>query len=90
MQLSVRSLSGSDSIKLNKLISIADIPVKPNAIPGKRQLNALSHLKDIPFATVQGAAVILLIGADAPEVFCPLNVRKGGRGEPIALETSLG
>ena len=88
--LSVRSLSGSHCIKLNKVISIADIPVKPNAIPAKRQLNALSHLKDIPFATVQGATVTLLIGADAPEVFCPLNVRKGGRGEPIALETLLG
>ena len=86
--LTVSSLHGTNSITL--VISIADIPVKPNAIPAKNELNALSHLKDIHFASVKGATVTLLVGADAPEMFCPFSIRKGCRGEPVAVETPLG
>ena len=39
---------------------------------------------------MKGATVTLLVGADAPEVFRPLSIRKGGRGEPVAVETALG
>ena len=88
--LTVSSLDGTNSIKLQKVVSIADIPVKPNASPAKNELNELSHLKNIPFTSVNGATVTLLVGADAPEVFCPLSTRKGGRGEPVAVETPLG
>ena len=46
--LTASSLHGTISITIQNVISIADIPVKPNAIPAKSELNALSHLKDIP------------------------------------------
>ena len=59
-------------------------------IPAKANLASLPHLNDIVFPTVKGASVTLLIGADVPELFCPFSVRRGDRGEPIAIETPLG
>ena len=62
--LTVSSLHGTNSITLQKVVSIADKPVKPNAIPAKNKLNVLSHLKDILFASAKGATVTLLVGAE--------------------------
>ena len=69
---------------------ISNIPVKPNLIPAKTNLASLPYLKDIVFPTVKGASVTLLVGANVPELFRQLNVRRGGCGEPIAIETPLG
>ena len=32
----------------------------------------------------------MLLGADAPEMFCVGNIRKGPKGTPYAIETLLG
>ena len=42
------------------------------------------------FPRIHGATVTLLIGADAPEIFCMQSICKGTRGQPIAVETPLG
>ena len=88
--LKVSSLTSDRTILLPRVKSISNIPVRPNLIPAKANLASLPHLNDIVFPTVKGASVTLLLGADVPELFCPLSVRRGGRGEPIAIETPLG
>ena len=88
--LSVSSLDGKESFVLPKVFSIDDIPVTPNAIPAKNDLSKLSHLRGLHFPRIHGATVTLLIGADAPEIFCMQSIRKGTRGQPIAVETPLG
>ena len=45
----------------------------------------MPHLSGITFQRIPDVTVTFLIGADAPEVFCPIDVRKGGRGQPIAF-----
>ena len=87
LTLSVSSLNDSQSICLPKVFSIENIPVNPNLTPAKGVLSALPHLTGITFPKIPGASVTLLIGADVPEVFCFVDVRKGGRGLPIAVKT---
>ena len=90
LSLDVSSLDGIQSISLTKVFSIKNIPVSPNAIPAKGALNKMPHLHDIEFQKIPGATVTLLIGADVPEAFCPIDIRRGNRGQPIAVETPLG
>ena len=90
LSLDVSSLDGIQSISLRKVFSIKNIPVSPNAILAKGALNKMPHLHDIEFQKIPGATVTLLIGADVPEAFCPIDIRKGNRGQPIAMETPLG
>ena len=48
------------------------------------------HLHDVPFPEVQRQKVSLIIGADVPEVFVPLEVRYGSANDPIAIRSCLG
>ena len=88
--LSVSSLTEDETFNLHDVLSIEDIPVTPNAIPVDKDLNSFPHLRDLNFPKVHGATVTLLIGANVPELFCTRNVRKGARGQPIAVQTPLG
>ena len=88
--LTVSSLDENETFDLPNVLSIADIPVTPNAIPTTKDLNEFPHLCGLQFPHVRDATVSLLIGADVPEVFCMRSVRKGARGQPIAVEFPLG
>ena len=90
LTLSVSSLDGLHSVNLPNVFSIGNIPINPNVIPAKGVLNTMPHLSGITFQRIPHATVTLLIGADVPEVFCPIDVRKGGRGQPIAFKSILG
>ena len=88
--LSVSCLEGGETFSLSNVVSIPEIPVSPNPVPAKGDLNRFAHLKGIPFSSIPRATVTLLIGADSPELFCVREVRKGMRGQPIAINTPLG
>ena len=90
LTLSVSSLDGLHSVNLPNVFSIENIPINPNVILAKGLLNTMPHLSGITFQRIPDATVTLLIGADVPEVFCPTDVRKGGRGQPIAFKSILG
>ena len=88
--LHVSAIDGEEAIELPKVFSMDELPIRPNLIPAKENLKAFSHLRDLTFPKVEGATVTLLIGADNPELFCPMDTCKDKRGEPIAVETPLG
>ena len=90
LTLIVSSLDGLHSVNLPNVFSIENIPINPNVIPAKGVLNTMPHLSGITFQRIPDATVTLLIGADVPEVFCPIDVRKGGRGQPIVFKSILG
>ena len=90
LTLSVSSLDGLHSVNLPNVFSIENISINPNVIPAKGVLNTMPHLSGITFQRIPDATVTLLIGADVPEVFCPIDVCKGGRGQPIAFKSILG
>ena len=88
--MSVSSLDGLHSANLPNVFSIGNIPINPNVIPVKGVLHTVPYLSEITFQRIPDATVTLLIGADVPEVFCPFDVRKGGREQPIAFKSILG
>ena len=90
LTLSVSSLDGLHSVILPNVVSIENIPINPKAIPAKGVLNIMPHLSWITFQRIPDATVTLLIGADAPEVFCPIDICKGGRRQPIEFKSILG
>ena len=83
LTLSVSSLDGLHSENVPNVFSIKNIPIYPNVIPAKGVLNTMPHLNGITFERIPDATVTLLMGADVPEVFCPTDVCKSGRGQPI-------
>ena len=83
-------LDNDKECTLANVFSLEDIPVKPNLIPARCDLELASHLKDITLRQIENAAVTILIGADTPEMFSVRSVRTGQRGQLIAIETPLG
>ena len=87
LTLSVLSLDGLHSVNLPNVFSIENIPINPNVIPAKGVLNTMPHLSEITFQRIPDATVTLLIGADVPEVFCPIDVRQTRRMSAFELKT---
>ena len=90
VSLSVSSLNGDENFVLPAVYSVSEVPILPNPVASKFDLDRFSHLKDLSFPHIPGATVTLLIGADNPEIFCTRDVRVGCKGQPIAIETPLG
>ena len=88
--LSVSSLNGDENFVLPAVYSVSEVPILPNPVVSKIDLDWFSHLKNLSFPHIPGATVTLLIGADNPEIFCIRDVRVGCKGQPIAIETPLG
>ena len=84
--LKISSLDQANSVEISNVFSIAEVPVRPNAIPVKDKLKKMLHLSDLSFPIIKGATVTLLIGANVPELFCRINARKERRCEPIAIK----
>ena len=68
--LAISPLHSIETLTLPKVFSVHDIPISRNIILAKSKLHTLAYLKDLELPSVEGATVILLIGADTPEVFC--------------------
>ena len=52
--------------------------------------NTFDHLQDIQIPKICASEVTILIGANAPDVFLQLEVRKGNPSQPYAIKTILG
>ena len=89
VSFSVCSLNGGENFVLPAVYSVNEVPILPNPVISKIDLDRFSHLKDLSFAHIPGATVTL-IGANNPEIFCTRDVRVGCKGQPIAVETPLG
>ncbi len=72
-------------MNLYSVYVIDDIPVKSCNV----NISQFSHLKDLPVVRNM-SNVDLLIGQDNSEILIPLQVRKGKRGEPFAVQTLFG
>ena len=79
-----------DSVQLTNVYPLKDLPVSPNKVLSKRDLKIRLHLQDVSIPVIPNGEVLLLIGVDAPEVFCTLDERRESRDEPFAIKTVLG
>ena len=90
ISLIILSLDERSSFDLPSVLSVKDLPVKPNTIPAKGVLEKFSHLEGLQFPKIQKKDVLLLIGADVPEIFNVLETRIGKPRQPIAVKFPLG
>nr|CAB3263162.1 uncharacterized protein LOC104265735 [Phallusia mammillata] len=89
VDLTVASLDGKQSVRLNDVLSVDSLPVSPNRIP-EGSLWRWPHLRNLEFPVLPHGEVMLLIGANVPEVFWINDERRGGRKEPSAVRSMLG
>jgi hypothetical protein len=85
VDLNVMSEDENNCMRLTNVFVVADIPIQTPSV----DLSAYSHLSDITF--VKGCQnVDILIGQDHSEALLPLQVRRGEKHEPYAVQTLLG
>ena len=90
VQLSIRSMDGKTTIKVNALTT-NNVTGLMCATDWCKLKSRWHHLSDIPFEPVSDRGTIdILIGSDYPELHMCLDERKGKRNEPIARLTPLG
>ena len=63
VSLSVSSLNGDENFVLPAIYSVSEVPILPNPVASKIDLDRFSHVKDLSFPHIPGATVTLLIGA---------------------------
>ena len=67
-----------------------NVPSQISPTNGDNQ-NTFDHLQDIQIPKICASEVTILIGANAPDVFLPLEeVRRGNPSQPKAIKTILG
>ena len=72
------------------MVVVDEIPVKPNIIPDRGDLQKHDYMRGADLPRVEGATVTLLIGPNFPEALRVEVVRNGSDGCPDAVRTPLG
>jgi len=67
VSVSVEPLKGGKRIELREVVVVDEIPVKPNIIPDRGDLQKHDYLRGVDLLRVEGATVALLIGANFPD-----------------------
>ena len=88
--LKILLLDVDDEYALLNVFSRENIPIQPNLVSARNELDAMKHPLDIELSCLAEGDVKLLIGADMPELFLPSSIRKGYHGQPVAVKTPLG
>ena len=70
VSLSVSLLNDDENFVFPAVSSVSEVPIFPNPIASKIDLERLNHLENLSFPHIPGTTVTLLIGADNPEIFC--------------------
>ena len=66
-----------------------NMPSQSSPTNGDNQ-NTFDHLQDIQIPKICASEVTILIGANAPDIFLQLEVRRGNPTQPYAIKTILG
>ena len=86
VSLNVASKDGNSSMHLNDVHVTEEIIVNVPSV----NLHQYDHLQNIGDHRVGVDRVDLLIGQDHAEALIPLEVKKGGEGQPFAVKTMFG
>ena len=90
ISVQVGSLDGIENVNLERVWSVAALPISVQSLPDQTELGRWKHLADVILPKIDAKDVGLLIGSDNPEVFWVQDERRGNRGEPYAVKSLLG
>ena len=85
MKLKMSSIDGKESLNMNNVLLVDEIPVEHFSID---DINKYAHLKDLNLSTSN--QVDVLIGQDQPSALVPIKIRRGPVGTPFATLTIMG
>ena len=87
VDMKLTSYDGSIKLNLNDVHVVGSIPVNMPRI----DLGEYDHLSKVEVTDLEGVQEVdILLGQDHAEALIPLEVRKGGRGNPFAVRTMFG
>ena len=89
VNLLVTSPWDEKSFLLQDVLSVGELPVKPNPVLTKKDLIKWPHLQNLTVPKLNGE-VMLLIGVNTPEAFWVIEERRGNVGNPYTVRTTLG
>jgi len=89
LSLDVVGVSTGKGVRLDKVWTTDYLPVSKNTLSNE-DLKTWPHLNNVHLAEIGEKDIKILIGNDAPEALCPLEVKSGGKGQPYAVRTLLG
>ncbi|KAK3734270.1 hypothetical protein QZH41_008857, partial [Actinostola sp. cb2023] len=90
LSLDIVGIATGKGLRLEKVWTTDRLPITEECILTKNELSSWPHLKDVNMAEIPNKEITILIGSDAPEALCPLEVKSGKKREPYALRTLLG
>ena len=89
LSLTVKALTSNDSIHLDRVWTVNNLPVSKKSIPCTEDISDWPHLKGISIPKLD-KEVSILIGNDVPEAHWVFGERRGRRKQPSAARTLLG
>lgn len=77
-------------LELYQVWSSQDLQIPLRHQPVIRDKRCWRHLQDVPCPDVSRKKISMIIGTNVPDAFVPLEVRRGGPHDPIAIRSCLG
>ena len=88
--LNVCALDGSETLYMEKVWSVENLPISAEGVPTTNDIKQWPHLVGVDIPVINTDEVGLLIGSNVPEAFWVQEQRRGGRGQPYAVRSPLG
>ena len=77
-------------IAVNSTWAVKDLTIPLKHARLSRSLEQWPHLQEVRYPGVERRNISILLGTNIQEAFVPLDVRKGNRIEPLAINSCLG
>ncbi len=90
INLTVEALDGVDKVDVKRLWTVDKLNASSHSIPSEDDARHWPHLRDIKLPSISEKEFGLIIGTNAPDALWVLEERRGNRGEPYAIRTTLG
>ena len=80
----------TSEIAVRNAWAVKDLTIPLKHVSVRKGMGQWPHLRQVPFPEVARSKVSVLIGTNVQDAFIPLEVRKGGPNEPLAIRSCLG
>ena len=89
--LDIEALAGRMKFTLDRVLTTESLPIGAKHFASNKELRKWPHLDGISLPEIEEHRVSILIGSDRPDIIDDnLEIRRGARGQPYAVNTPLG
>ena len=88
--LQISDINGTNVVRLPAVYARDNLTINPENMVSYEDIAHWPHLAGVDLPLVNSSEVGLIIGQDCPEALTPIDIVRGGRGEPWASRSVLG